>query len=262
MHENDINSQSHTRATRSNIKMDQVLGLYHTVENNLSPVIAVDVIKRAISQDKLYCFGELYEKLSAKVNTTRELGEDANVLAWMKVLEVFTYGTWSDYIGMGDRVALDDKQTKKLKQLSLASLAAESKQLKYDVIGQQLQIEKPDLEAFLVDSIYDRVVVGKLDTKRQFLEITNVVGRDVNGRRLDEMETILNQWVSRTEDILESSMTHVDEYKKSVATRKKELNEYTATVDKINEKLKSASQNSQASHRLPQEPVAENAMFR
>lgn len=235
--------------------MDQVLGLYHTAEKNLSPVIAVDVIQRALSQEKLYSFGELYEKLSVKVNETKELGEDANVRAWMKTLEIFTYGTWSDYIGMGEGVSLlDDKQTKKLKQLSLASLAAESKQLKYDVIGQQLQIEKPDLEAFLVDSIYDRVVVGKLDTKRQLLEVTHMVGRDVNSRRLDEMEAILNQWVSRTEDILETSTSHVDEYKKSVATRKKELNEYTAVVDKINEKLK--SQTTHASQHLPQEPLA------
>lgn len=235
--------------------MDQVLGLYHTAEKNLSPVIAVDVIKRALSQDKLYSFGELYEKLSAKVNENRELGEDANVTAWMKTLEVFTYGTWSDYVGMSERVQLDDKQIKKLKQLSLASLAAENKQLKYNVIGQQLQIEKPELEAFLVDSIYDRVVVGQLDTKRQLLEVTNVVGRDVNGRRLDEMEAILNQWVSRTEDILETSTSHADEYKKSAAARKKELNEYTTAVDKINEKLKPQTSHT-TPHHLPQEPQA------
>lgn len=220
--------------------MDQILSLYQSAENNLTPSILTDLIKRALSQDKLYSFGELYDRIIRKFSESQELQLDQHASNWVQILRIFTYNTWQDYIDLPteNREEMNDKQIKKLKQLSLASLAARSKHLKYSLIADSLSLENgSELETFLVDSIYDGVVVAKLDTKRQELSVTNVVGRDVNSARLEEIESMLNSWVRRTEDILNGTSQHITEYRRETLARKKEIEDYQQTVNQVNEKL-------------------------
>lgn len=216
--------------------MDQILSIYNSVQHNLNsnPNITIDIIKRSISHPDLYHFGEIRDLLVAKLKYESLASE---VQQWMNTLEIFTYGNWNDYRQAESVVPLDDSQTKKLKQLSLASIASHSRNINYSLIASILEIDQSQLEPFLVDSIYAGLISGKLDTKRQMVEINNVFGRDVSQQRLEEISNNLNDWVARTESILEDTNSYIYQYRSQAEKRKQEVEEYNEQVKKINEEL-------------------------
>ena len=105
-------------------------------------------------------------------------------------------------------------QLKKLKQLTLVSLASKARNISYDVLQRELDI--PDvrvLEDVIIDSITSGLLQGKLDQASRSLEVVDVIGRDVQRSDLDGMIATLGAWA-------ESSTTAINELDRMIRRAK------------------------------------------
>ena len=92
---------------------------------------------------------------------------------------------------------LNAAQLLKLKQLTVASLAAGSKELGYGALQVQLGFSSMrELEDFIIsDCMNEGIVAGKLDQQRQCLQVHSALGRDVRPAQLEEVAATLQQWL-------------------------------------------------------------------
>merc|ERR1711971_1347938 len=117
---------------------------------------AKDLTAEALANATLFTFGELLELPVIQSSNVEK-----------RTLEIFCYGTWKDYQKSG-LPALDEGQTRKLKWLTLASLAARHGELSYELLRGELEIaELRELEDLVLDAIYLGIIGAKIDQQRQ-----------------------------------------------------------------------------------------------
>ena len=151
---------------------------------------ATDLVIRVLDHQDIFGFDE-FLRLDSLVNTLKQ--DHARHLS---TLELFAYGTLSDYESQRDRyIVLSDAARRKLQLLTLASLATHSRILPYPLLLEQLRIESVrELEDLIIDGIYAQVIRGKLDQLNSRLTIEYAIARDVNAAALDRMEDVLDKW--------------------------------------------------------------------
>jgi len=175
---------------------------------------AARLARRATGQQRLYVFGELLDEPSIKALEGTE-NEDA-----LRLLQLFAYGTYADYAA--DRASfgeLSAAQLKKLRQLSVVSLARGRKALAYAEVAAAVGLDLRDgaaggsgadgmgdgesgsgasgmreLEDLVIDCIYAGLLSGKLDQARRSVEVTYAAGRDVRPDGLADMLAALSEW--------------------------------------------------------------------
>ncbi|GAA6011125.1 hypothetical protein JCM11491_006735 [Sporobolomyces phaffii] len=137
---------------------------------------AANLISQAVSAPGVYVFSELLQLPSIS-----DLATNEQHAGQYRLLELFAYGTWSDYVAARDQYpTLSAEQETKLKQLTVLSLASETRILPYSTLLTSLEISSiPLLEDLLIESIYSNIFVARLDQKARQLEILSSLGRDV-----------------------------------------------------------------------------------
>ncbi|GAA5850241.1 hypothetical protein JCM3766R1_001370 [Sporobolomyces carnicolor] len=137
---------------------------------------AANLISQAVSAPGVYVFSELLH-----LDSIRQLATHDQHSKQYKLLELFAYGTWNDYTARRDEYpTLTREQELKLKQLTILSLASETRILPYATLLESLEIRSiPELEDVLIESIYSNILRARLDQKSARLEILSSLGRDV-----------------------------------------------------------------------------------
>ncbi|KAL6862146.1 hypothetical protein ACP4OV_016795 [Aristida adscensionis] len=148
-----------------------------------APQLAALVLE-ATSHPALFAFSELLTlpALSKLAGTQYASSLD--------VLRLFAYGTLKDYKSNSASLpALLPDQVRKLKQLSVLSLAESTKVLPYDQLMQELDVSNVrELEDFLINEcMYSGIVRGKLDQLRRCFEVQFAAGRDLTPDQLNNM---------------------------------------------------------------------------
>jgi len=171
---------------------------------NARGAAASQLVSQATEAPGMYVFGEL-----AEVPGIKQLEQDSPK-DW-NLLQLFSFGTFQDYISnKGELPELNEKQILKLRHLTMASLASETKHVKYTTLQEQLQIENlRELEDLIIEAIYSGIIKAKLDQIENQLEIEYVMGRDIKAGALDSMIDILTDWCSNCEDALSSLETQI-----------------------------------------------------
>ncbi|ONM57397.1 COP9 signalosome complex subunit 7 [Zea mays] len=126
------------------------------------------LVLEATSHPALFAFSELLAlpALSMLAGTQYSSSLD--------LLRLFAYGTLKDYKNnSGSLPALLPDQVRKLKQLSVLTLAESTKILPYDQLMQELDVSNVrELEDFLINEcMYSGIVRGKLDQLRRCFEV-------------------------------------------------------------------------------------------
>ncbi len=84
---------------------------------------------------------------------------------------------------------------KKLRHLSIISLAGKNRTISYNVLLRELGIKNVrELEDLIIEAFYANIVRGKLDQENNQLEIDFAIGRDVTNKEVDDMLNILDEW--------------------------------------------------------------------
>lgn len=167
------------------------------LSKNTKGAAAIELVKQALETPNVYVFGELLD--SPNIKELAESNKD-----YYDLLRLFAYGTYSDYrVNKESLPALSSAMEKKLKQLSIVTLASKNKCIQYSTLLADLDIRNVrDLEDLIIEVFYAEIVQGKLDQDKQRLEVESALGRDVKPEVVCDVINVLQQWCSSCESAL------------------------------------------------------------
>ena len=154
---------------------------------------------QVINDPDIYVFGELLQHPS--VQSIAKTDDKA----CLEVLDIFTYKTFAELNAASDAAkALFSKEGMiKLKKISVAEAASSATQLPYEKLKSLIDVKtNRDLEDILIDCIYNGLLKGHLNQKKQCVEVTSSYGRDVFPDEIDKFVTKLDQWKQKTERVV------------------------------------------------------------
>jgi len=160
---------------------------------------AAKLVQDATAANGVYVFAQLLE-----VPNIRELQTSPEHQSSYALLELFAHGTYQDYKAKSSALPpLNQNQITKLKYLSLASMATQSRILAYSALLADLEIATiRELEDLIIDAIYQDIVRGKLDQKEQQFEVELTMGRDLQVSQLPALLEELKNWSRRTAGVI------------------------------------------------------------
>ncbi|XP_014672345.1 PREDICTED: COP9 signalosome complex subunit 7b-like [Priapulus caudatus] len=184
----------------------------------------VELIKQVLEAPGVYVFGELLDMPNIQSMVVESSPE---ALPYWRLLHLFAFGTYADYKeNKAQLPEMTPTQTKKLKHLTIVSLANKSKCIPYSVLLQELDISSlRGLEDLIIEVIYANVVRGKLDQKRQCLEIDYTIGRDI--RMEPAIIGILQEWC----DNCELTLANIEEQVKKANTQRDHHTKIKTTIE-------------------------------
>ncbi|KAG2485314.1 hypothetical protein HYH03_015987 [Edaphochlamys debaryana] len=197
-----------------------------------------DLIAKATADPSVFGFGELLD-----VPSVKEL-KGTDLAPHLALLQLFAYGTWSEYQGNAAGLpALSEAQVLKLKQLTVASLAASQKVLPYSQLQAAIQIGGVrELEDFLINHcFYTGVIVsGKLDQKQACLQVYDVIGRDVRPEDLPDLTARMARWITAGDELLRAIEARVAYASATSEAARRHREELEAKIEDTKRRFKEA----------------------
>ncbi|KAM0934252.1 putative proteasome component (PCI) domain-containing protein [Dioscorea sansibarensis] len=190
------------------------------------------LVLEATSHPSLFAFSEILSSPNVhKLHGTRYSSS-------LDLLRLFAYGTWNDYrSNAGCLPALLPDQVRKLKQLTVLTLAETNKVLPYDQLMQEIDVSNVrELEDFLINEcMYVGIVRGKLDQLRRCFEVQFAAGRDLRPGQLNNMIQTLTNWVGTSDNLLltiQEKIKWADAMSEAYKKHRKEIEDRTEDVKK------------------------------
>ncbi|KAG2451919.1 hypothetical protein HYH02_003694 [Chlamydomonas schloesseri] len=195
-----------------------------------------DLIAKATADPAVFGFGELLDVASVK-----EL-QGTDLAPHNALLQLFAYGTWSEYQANASSLPpLNEAQTLKLKQLTVASLAATEKVLPYSRLQSALSISGlRELEDFLINHCFYAGVItaGKLDQKQACLQVYDVIGRDVRPEDLPEITARMARWIASGDELLRAIEARVNYATATADAARQHREELDARIEEVKRNIK------------------------
>ncbi|KAK2148582.1 hypothetical protein LSH36_491g05048 [Paralvinella palmiformis] len=145
------------------------------------------------------------------MNPEKQSGlNDGQFAPYYKLLNLFAFGSYNDYKANKDQLPdLSPIQLKKLRHLTIVSLATKNKCLSYSLLLQELDITN----------------VRELE-KNQQLEVDYAIGRDIKPENVKEIIDVLSEWCNNCESVLsniEAQVIKANQHKESQAKIKQQI---------------------------------------
>ncbi|KAL1585061.1 hypothetical protein WHR41_06189 [Cladosporium halotolerans] len=178
-----------------------------------SPRAAADLITQATSAPNTYVFAELLQHPNI-----RKLADDPTHSASLRLLETFAWGTWETYHSTPNLPPLSDAQARKLRLLSLLTIAAEKPSpapqhnLSYPSLIARLSLSSPlELEQLVTTAIYENLLSASLNPSAQTVVITSVAPlRDLAPGSAATLLNELGAWSARCDSVLAELQAEID----------------------------------------------------
>jgi COP9 signalosome complex subunit 7 len=179
----------------SSVALEQFLILSKSAKG----LSAVELIRQVLESSGIYVFGELLDMPNIK-----ELANNPEYEPYYRLLNVFAFGTYSDYLSNSQRLPqLTDPMKTKLRHLTIVSLATKRKYIPYELLLNELDMKNlRQLEDLIIEVIYANVVSGKMDQMNNRLEIDHTIGRDIKHEDLKTVTNVLNEWCRNCDNVL------------------------------------------------------------
>uniref|UniRef100_A0A0E0DE06 PCI domain-containing protein n=1 Tax=Oryza meridionalis TaxID=40149 RepID=A0A0E0DE06_9ORYZ len=184
-----------------------------------APQLAALVLE-ATSHPALFAFSELLSLPALSKLTGTQYASS------LDVLRLFAYGTLKDYkSNSGNLPALLPDQVRKLKQLSVLTLAESTKVLPYDQLMQELDVSNVrELEDFLINECMYSV---------QF-----ATGRDLTPDQLNNMIDTLSDWLGTSDNLLHQIQEKIKWADTMSEVNKKHQKEFEDKVEEAKKSIK------------------------
>jgi COP9 signalosome complex subunit 7 len=118
---------------------------------------------------------------------------------------------------------------RKLRLLTIVSLATLSKELPYVEILNELDLPREDvrgLEDLIIEGLYADLYHGSLDQRAKVLRLVSVVARDVDAPQFHQAVSMLGHWVTTTEQAIsqiDQQIHHIRSYANQVKSEEEEF---------------------------------------
>lgn len=219
-----------------------------------SPRAAAEIVTQATSNPHTSVFAELLH-----TQNIQALKTSPDHASYYKLLEIFAWGTWTDYQCMelcrpqnhntrANQVtatpglpALSPQQEQKLRLLSLLSLASVQANLTYASLQKALSLpDAQSLEKLVTTAIYSSMVTGTLDPAHQVANITSVAPlRDLAPGSVPTLKATLDQWSSQCTSTLSDLEAHIASVKEKARFRGQQEKKVQDKLDKMVEEADS-----------------------
>ncbi|KAF1914140.1 hypothetical protein BDU57DRAFT_518954 [Ampelomyces quisqualis] len=183
-----------------------------------SPRAASDLISQATSAPNTYVFAELLQ--TPNIQNLRSSEEYA---PYLRLLEIFAWGTWEDYKAQSNLPKLSSQQHQKLLLLSLLPLSSSHASLTYKHLLTALDLPTTRaLEELITSAIYAGLINATLDPAHSLIAVTSVAPlRDLAPGSLPALQTTLQAWSQRCDSALAGLEAQVDKVKTEAVDREK-----------------------------------------
>lgn len=221
--------------TSSNKQLEQFLLLAKTAKG----VALKELIKQAMEAKDVYFFGELLE-----LPAIQDLSQDPSSRPYLILLNIFAYGVFKDYVTKAESLPpLSEVMAKKLRHLTVATLATKSKYIPYSELLEELSMTNTrQLEDLLISAIYANVIRGKLDQQNSRLEVDWTIGRDIRPVDLEIISQALASWCGACSTMLQGIQTQVKSSNVFLEESQKKRREVEQEVSNIRKTIKAAGQ--------------------
>ena len=178
------------------------------------------IIEKVLADPSIYKFSEFLD-----IENVQKLGASNK---YLKSLKLFAYENYEDYKNNSkEYIVLNEKQLKKLKMLSVITMAGKSKTLSYTKLSKDLDISsKKDLEDILLELIYNRLINATLDEKNKVVYVEWTFGRDTKKEDVDEMVEKLELWVEKMKKVEMNVERHINDLDNSLMRSKQDKREF------------------------------------
>lgn len=180
---------------------------------------AASLVSAATGDPNLHVFGELLSapKVAALDGTKYQSSYD--------MLRLFAYHSFADYATNKSRYpALTAAHERKLRRLSVVSLANQTSSISYDSIRKCLHVESVrDVEDAVLDAVYAGLLRARLDQRAQSVLVLSATGRDIPPRSgIPDMLALLSRWVDSSRETVTSIDTIIGSVQGATANAARE----------------------------------------
>ncbi|KAL8731948.1 MAG: hypothetical protein Q9166_003080 [cf. Caloplaca sp. 2 TL-2023] len=196
-----------------------------------SPRAAADLVKQATSAPNTYVFAELLQ--TKNIAALRD--GPPEYAPYYTLLEIFAWGTWTDYSSTPNLPSLTETQAHKLRQLSLLSLSTSPSTLTYTHLLTALSLPSTRaLEDLVISTIYAGLLVAKLDTQSQRVDVSSVSPlRDLRPGRIPQLISTLGTWNGRCVSVLDELETQIKEVRQKALEKRKREQRDEAAIERL-----------------------------
>jgi len=176
---------------------------------------AVNAALDAIRLPDLYQFDTLLDSLPIKqldTDNNNSTGTKINTPKLLQLLKIFVSGGYEDFIKFHSEnpeflksAGLDlEECTRKMRILSLATLAAANQEVPYTVIAKALQVPDDEVEVWVIMAIGESILEGKMDQLRKLLIVSRSLQRVFTPSQWKQLSDRLGLWKGNVKVILKT----------------------------------------------------------
>ncbi|KAI0975328.1 PCI domain-containing protein [Xylaria arbuscula] len=202
------------------------------------PRAAADLVTQATSNANTFVFAELLQTPQIQA-----LGQSPDHAHHLKLLEIFSYGTYATYLATTNLPPLNEAQSLKLRQLSLLTLAKDPHNLSYAALQQNLSLnDARAVENLVISAIYAGLVDAQLDPRNGFVRISSVSPlRDLVPGSIPSMLSSLREWSGRCTSTLGDLEAQIASIRAAAAKRAGDKKAWDEQIAKLVEDEKTAA---------------------
>ncbi|KAK2865352.1 hypothetical protein FQN49_003664 [Arthroderma sp. PD_2] len=187
-----------------------------------SPRFVANIITNATSAANTFIFAELLETPAVQSLTSPDTPEEYR--SYVKLLEIFAWGSWEIYHATPDLPALSEPQALKLRLLSLLTLSTTHNPLTYPIVMESLSLKNHmELESLVTKAIYLSLISARLSptTTPPTINVTSIAPlRDVRLQSVDGMISVLAEWQGRCQEVVEGIESEINTIKADAARKR------------------------------------------
>lgn len=194
------------------------------------------LVKQALDHSGIFVFGELLD-----CPNVQAVGDTSEGLRLLELLRIFAHGTYPEYKARRNELPeLDAAQQRKLQLLTIVSLATKEKHIKFSDLHVALDVSTArELEDLIIESIYQNLIVGKMDQENQCLIVESCACRDCRDQDIDYIIDTLGTWHESAQHMLNNLENMVqyshDSFEKHKASNEELMKFIQSTRDNLKE---------------------------
>merc|ERR1719158_1845249 len=160
--------------------------------------------------------------------------------SYLTLLNIFAFGNYKSLLECTEPLPeVTETMRRKLRLLTVVSLAEQNKMLAYNLLMSELDINTVrELEDLVIEGISAGVIQGKLDQKSSHFEVDYVIGRDIRKSDIGSIVSVLTAWCDNCDNMLrgiEGQVERVNGERREHLTHKAALD---AKMNELKQQLK------------------------
>lgn len=192
------------------------------------------ILDKVMNHKHIFVFAEILEL--DRVQELRGSPLEGN----LRALEIMAHGEFADYEAeQASLPPFSDVQKRKLRMLTLVSLASRCKTLKYDVVRAALRMKSDrEVEDVFIESMYAGLLKARLYHRERQGIVQWVMARDLKDEDLASIASRLGKWCDNANDLMDTLKKAIKEVH---STREEDTVEHALLAQTVKQQVRQSA---------------------